>query len=261
MMTRIVFALLVLLPDTNPQRKSERVTGFLVSMPGRGVVRFDLEGRIVSEWKCAPYDARLAGDGTVIVTERQAGRVAILDADGRTVWEKTGLSSPVDAERLPRGHVLVLENAANQVVEFDADGREVWRVGGLSNAYDADRLPNGHTLVADSGHNRLVEFDREGRVVWEHADLPFPNSVLRLRDGRTWYTAYTSGLVGEIDAKGNRGREHRIEGSVVYSVAVEGADVWVSDGKNGRVLKLDRGGKILLERKLPDAFVDLAFLN
>ncbi len=259
MKTVLVVALLLFLPDTSRRRSDEAVRGFLVSVSGEGVLRFDRDGKQVWQHKCEPYDARELKGGRVLITERSAGRVMIVDAEGKVVWEKMGLSSPTDAELVSNGNVLVLENGANRAVEVDREGKVVWEVGGLSNPYDVDRLPGGNTIVADSGNNRLVEFDRAGKVVWEKTGLDFPNGVLRLPNGRTVFTTYTRGSVGEVDAKGELLWEHKIEDSVLYAPAAENGAVWVADGKNGRAIKLSRSGERLATVELKKAFVDMCF--
>jgi outer membrane protein assembly factor BamB len=258
--TLLVAALLPIAFDVSAPPRADRVTGYVVAEHGKRVARFDREGRPLWEHACAAYDARDLGGGGVLVTERQAGRVFVVDRDGRVEELARGLNGPVDAERISDKRTLVLENGAGRVVEVE-DGRVVWEAGGLSNPYDADRLADGRTLVADSGNNRLVEFDRDGKVVWEKRDLAFPNNVLRLRNGGTLFTTYTSGTVGEVARDGTLLWEHKVEGATLYSVTVERDDVIVADGVNGRVVRLKRDGRVVSTVELKTTFVDLSFVR
>lgn len=239
-------------------RPRPRIQGFLLSVMDEGVFRLDLKGRQVWSHACKPYDAADLGSGGALITERAAGRVVEVDRDGREVWERGGLLSPTDADRLPNGNTLILENGAGRVVEVDSHGVVVWEAGGLSNPYDAERLPNGHTIVADSGNNRLVEFDARGIVAREFPGLAFPNSVTRAPSGEILFTTYTSGTSGALGAEGRLLWDHKV-GGTVYSAALEGDSLWVSDGTGGRVVKLSRDGRVLEEISLGKRFVDLFF--
>jgi hypothetical protein len=53
----------------------------------------------------------------------------------------------------------------DRVIQYDADGKQVWQATGLSGASCPTRLPNGNTLVACTGTRQFIEFDRNGRVV------------------------------------------------------------------------------------------------
>jgi hypothetical protein len=61
------------------------------------------------------------------------------------------------------GGLLAVKN--DRVIQYDANGKQVWEATGLSHAYCPTRLPNGNTIVACTGTSRFIEFDRTGRVV------------------------------------------------------------------------------------------------
>jgi sugar lactone lactonase YvrE len=252
----IVFSLIAHADSSRTRQAS--ISRFLVSVPGEGVLLFDLKGSELWSFRCDPYDACETGRGRILVTDRRAGRVFAVTREGHVVWEKAGLQGPVNAEPLDNGNALLLENDSGRVLEVTPAGEVAREIGGHRTPFDARRRSNGNTVVADSGANRIVEYDSQGRQIRETAGLKFPNSLCLLPGGRTLFTTYTNGTIGELDGTGALMWERKI-GGTLYSVAVEGNTFWVSDGIAGRVVQVARDGTLLREIKLPKTFVDLAF--
>ena len=235
--------------------------GFLVSMSGSRLYMHDFRG--ILKWSLAVplYDAQSCSGNRILVTERNANQVRLIDRKGRTIKKVTDLNSPSDAELLPNHHFLILQGNGI-VTEHDITGKEINRISGLNTPFDVDRLRNGNTLVADSGNDRIVEFDQSGNIVWQKAGLAFPNNVFRMRDGRTLYTTYSSGMVGLLTPKGDKIWEIEIEGATLYSIHYAASKIYVSDGRQRRIVVLDMSGKQLREIKLGvNSLCDVGFVT
>lgn len=237
------------------------VRAFVLSATDQGAVVCDRSGGIAWRLACRPYDVFPCGDDAVLVTERNAGVVRIVDRAGRTLRLVERLASPTDADLLPDGNLLIVLNGAGRVVEIDPAGRCVWSADGLNNPFDAERLDDGTTIVADSGNNRLVVFDQRGRIVEEIGGLAFPNGVLRLPDGSTVCTTYTSGSVVLLDRDGRVRWERKVEGATLYSPAMASGHLYVADGKGSRIVVFDLEGREVERIALPLPFNDVGYLR
>src|SRR5262245_1682310 len=104
-----LFVPLAVHADSSRTRQAA-VRRFLVSVPGEGLYLYDLKGVELWFYRCEPYDACETARGTILVTDRRAGRVFTVNREGQVLWEKLGLQGPVNAEPLDNGNVLALEN-------------------------------------------------------------------------------------------------------------------------------------------------------
>jgi hypothetical protein len=75
-------------------------------------------------------------------------------------------------ECLANGSFLIALSGNHEILEMDAQGRTLWRCSKVSSPCFATRLPNGHTLVCSlgvrrtGGNQRVVEVDESGNIVW-----------------------------------------------------------------------------------------------
>ena len=75
-------------------------------------------------------------------------------------------------ECLANGNFLIALSGNHEILEMDAQGRTLWRCTKVSSPCFATRLPNGHTLVCSlgvrrtGGNQRVVEVDEAGNIVW-----------------------------------------------------------------------------------------------
>ncbi len=76
--------------------------------------------------------------------------------------------------RLRNGHVLAAIEAEGAARELDANGKIVWETTGLADVFEALRLPNGNTLVAGGTQKRVIEVTPAGKVVWELTSQDVP---------------------------------------------------------------------------------------
>ncbi|HVR83511.1 MAG TPA: hypothetical protein VMU54_04320 [Planctomycetota bacterium] len=79
--------------------------------------------------------------------------------------------------RLANGNILAAIEAEGAAREVDAEGKVVWEKTGLANVFEALRLSNGNTLIACGTQKRVIEVSPAGKVVWELSaqDIPEVN--------------------------------------------------------------------------------------
>ena len=104
--------------------------------------------------------------GQVLATG--SGKVLLLDATGKTLWQFKGRNCS-DVWMLDNGNVLL---ADNNVSEIDPKtNKVVWsyrppqQKGG--GTFACQRLAGGITMVGENSAGRIVEVDKAGKVVFE----------------------------------------------------------------------------------------------
>lgn len=144
--------------------------------------------RLVSESKETvfdfPYDDEIMScqplpNGNILVNECDAGRVAEIDRQGKTLrsFDVRAKGKGHATARLirltPQNTVLVGECYSGKIREYDFTG-QLLKEWDLPMAYSASRLPNGNTLISGYKPAQLVEIDPAGKTVWKlnPADLP-----------------------------------------------------------------------------------------
>ena len=92
--------------------------------------------------------------------------------------------------KLGNGNVLAAIEAEGAVREVDAEGKVVWEFTGLADVFEALRLRNQNTLAACGTQKRVIEVTPDGKIVWElrSEDVPELNltwitSLQVLRNG------------------------------------------------------------------------------
>ena len=112
--------------------------GFFAAVPAEGAVRsFDASGKLSATWKLPAseqvpaWPSGLAAEpgGNVLVVDRHAGRVLLLDASGQVAgvgarrgWEPGLLLFPAGIARLPGGTVLVADEGNGRAQLFRRTG-------------------------------------------------------------------------------------------------------------------------------------------
>lgn len=108
----------------------------------------------------------------LITADSSKGRIAIIDAKGKTEWEyKIG---PLhDLHVLPGGNVL-FQTGWTRIVEVDPKtNKVVWEYdsakqngneGKKVEVHAYQRLDDGLTMIAESGVSRIIEVDRDGKL-------------------------------------------------------------------------------------------------
>ncbi len=191
--------------------------------------------------------------GLTLVPEMHANKVWECNAEGKPLWSIEDLQTPIDAQVLPGKRLLVAELNGDQVTERDRSGKILWKYV-VKTPIACERLANGQTFIATN--HRLSIVTRAGKEVFSYAPDPqfFIHSVQRLRNGHIVCLSM-GGSVREIDASGK----------VVCSLDLSLTDGWsgiegvsgdhylVVNNTRGRVLEVNRSGKVIWENDTPGA--------
>ena len=212
----------------------------LISLPNKGVVERDAEGKGVWEWNTLRSVMGVQGlpGGGRVLCDFHARVVVEFDASGKEVWRKPTPGGAFAVERLTDGNTLLALVTERQVVELDRSGAVAWRLAVPGSPSDAHRLANGRTLVALQDVNAVVEFDAEGKEVWRAAAAR-PQSVRRLADGSTLIASATNKVV-RLDASGKTVWEAEV-GRPYDAVALPSGNTLVATQTG--LLELDAQGK------------------
>ncbi|MFO7900056.1 MAG: PQQ-binding-like beta-propeller repeat protein [Planctomycetota bacterium] len=124
---------------------------------------------------CYPNKAKLLGDGTILISDRNNDRALIVRRNGQVAWQYAGqVQHPHNPTLLANGNLVICDSDGQTIKEVDRDGNVVWSYGdGTTDVLfwprDADRLVGGNTLITDSKHHRIIEVTPDGQIVWEYA--------------------------------------------------------------------------------------------
>jgi hypothetical protein len=182
--------------------------------------------------------------------QNNQGRLSELGANRKTRWEiNSGLGQPVDIQNLPGGRLLVGEYSGNKVTERDRHGKVLWEHKCNTTVIACQRLPNGHTFITTTAE--MFEVDRAGKTVFNWKRTGAIYFATKLRNGHVLY-GDGGNQVFELDATGKQ----------IWSLNLAGA-AWGSIEKlpsgrylvclygAGKVVEVDKGGKIYWERQIP----------
>jgi outer membrane protein assembly factor BamB len=207
------------------------------------------------------------------------GKLAIVDAEGKTTWEMP-CGAIHDLHVLPNGHVMV-QQGFRKVVEIDPEKKEiVWSYDSATqNGNEGKRLEvhafqpleDGRVMIAESGVGRIIEVDRDGKLLKEiklKVDRPHPHTDTRLArklksgnylvchegDGKVReYDGQSGEVVWEYevplfgkDKKGGHGPE-AFGNSVFGAVRLASGNTLIATGNGHSVLEVTPEKKIVWE--------------
>jgi hypothetical protein len=189
--------------------------------------------------------------GLTLGIEYNTGRVWECRPDGSLRWELRNLSGPMEAQVLPNGRVLIAESTKQLVSERDARGNIVWQLKTEGEPTGVQRLPNGHTFV--SSYNKAAEYDQGGKQLYSIGLGSGSNAIRKHRNGNVIFA--TDGEIVELNTAGNRVRGIPLprDGMWVGIQDLPGDRFMVANSSSGRVLELDKTGKVLWESTVPGA--------
>ena len=155
------------------------------------------------------------------------------------------------------GRLYVGQVVKGTVVVFDDQGRPLSVIGKKGRAPGELNAPNGidvdsagNVYVADPQHAKVVVYDPSGTMVKELANVKYPLIPRVVDDQKLYVSAYDSvkvySLPGlqELSSWGTRGRgeaQYDFPNGIVVTDA--GENVFVSDGNNMRLKRLDKNGE------------------
>jgi len=206
-----------------------------------------------------PAGLLLEDDGTLLVLQRQPGRLLRVDPDGTRAVVAQDLQRPLDLARGPEGELYVSESWARRVLRLDAEGEVQDILGERLLLRPAGLAVRGELLfVADRGRHRVEVFDLDG----EHrfgfgghgtgeGELIEPRDVDVDAAGRIFVTDFGNSRVQVFDAEGRYLRAWGDWGPFPglftgpTGIVVRGEEVHVADRGNHRVEVFDADGELL----------------
>ncbi len=234
--------------------KGPGVTTSLVELAGRRKSR-----EVWTAWwreHGSAVDLARLGDprqlGLTLGIEYNTGRIWEARPDRSLRFELKGLQGPMEAQLLANGRILVAESNARQVTERDLQGNVIWRLD--LNGQDptgCQRLANGNTFVSTYG--RVMEFARDGKSVYSF-DLPQgSNAIHKARNGNILF-ATTENII-ELTTTGQQVRQIPLprENMWVGLLDLPGDRFLAANSSSGRVVEIDRAGKIVWEARVAGA--------
>ncbi len=213
-----------------------------------------------------------AGKGHPFVcTDYSAGKVFIVNADGKAEWEYAAPSCN-DLWVLPNGNFLF--NTGHGVKEVTREKKVVFEYQSKSEIYACQRLANGNTFVGECNAGRLLEIAPDGKIVKEVRLLPegkdgghpYIRNARRLDNGHFLVAHYGVQVVREYDADGKLVREIPAAGGPHSAARLANGNTIIScaDRPGGaRVFEVDPAGKTVWEvsnADLKDIGIGLTFI-
>ena len=175
----------------------------------------------------APHDAAFDAEGRLLVADTGNSRIAIYSVEGvegRLVSELRGaIRRPEGVAVHPNGRIYASGARSDNVEAFE-DGTSVGEAAGFSSPHDLAVAADGRLWLADAGNDRLVILSPELEVLV--ADKYANRIKVLAPDGRLVLT------LGSGRGELGPGVFDRPEG-----VAIRGADVWISDTYNDRIVR------------------------
>ena len=150
--------------------------------------------------------------------------------------------------QMSKGNVIVMDGDGNYQQTIGVKGRGQ---GQLNSPSGLDVDGSGTVYVADPTHAKIVVFDKTGKPVQE-IPVRYPLVPVAFEDRRLYVAAFDSVKVlaipgyEQLTSWGQRGRadgEFDFPNGLV--VADGGDTVYVSDGNNMRLKKLDKNGEVI----------------
>ncbi len=149
--------------------------------------------------------------------------------------------------QMPKGNVVIFDANGNPLGVVGKKGRGV---GELNNPAGVTVDGSGNIYVADTQHAKVVEYDAGGKLVKELTKVTQPLTPLVVDDQRLYLSTFGSikiySLPGlqELSSWGKRGRaEAEYDFPNGIAVSDGGNTVFVSDGNNMRLKRLDKNGE------------------
>ena len=218
-------------------------------------------GRNFSETAGIAVDAK----ENVYVFHRGEDPILVFDKNGKYLrsMAKGMFSRPHGVHIDNEGNVWAVDDGSHVVVKMDSTGRVRMVLGRLGDpAEKPDRFnrptdiamaPNGDFYVSDGyGNSRVVKFSKEGKFLkaWGkkgvgESEFNIPHTVTVDKEGLVYVGDRENFRIQVFDGDGNFLRQWNHVGSPWGLDITEDQKLFMTDGHNNRVVKLDLDGGIL----------------
>lgn len=169
----------------------------------------------------------------ILVADERGNRIAILDRKGEMVWrygrsKGEGLVKPRLAHFTPDGLIAIADTGQQRLLKVNLKKETVWEFTYQQQGQRAQAQPvflhagaSGHLLITDAGHRKVFEVDAQGKTLWEFSgklgfSLNFQHQLIQAELFRP-----------------------------VSAFEIEPGRFLIADQGNGRLLELNRKGKLL----------------
>lgn len=178
------------------------------------------------------YQVPMRWGEQILVSDERGNRIAILDRRGETVWRYgrsrgESLSKPRLAQFTPDGLIAIADTGNQRILKVNLKKETVWEYtyGSQSVQSRSNAQPvflhagvSGNLLLTDSGHRKVFEIDPAGKTVWEFSgklgfslnfqhqmikpELFLPVSAFEIEPGRYLIADQGNGRILELNRKG-----------------------------------------------------------
>ena len=163
----------------------------------------------------------------------------------------------------PEHNVWVVDATGQVVYKMDPQGKVIMQLGqkGVSGMgrnnfnlpTDVAFAPNGDFYVTDGyGNSRVMKFSKDGKLLLQwgkkgaaEGEFNLPHSIVLDRDGMVYVGDRENNRVQIFSPDGRFLRQWTQLGSPWGLAITTAQEIYMADGKNNRVLKLTREGKVL----------------
>ncbi len=200
----------------------------------------------------APHDAAFDAEGRLLVADTGNSRIAfyaVEGVEGRLVSELRGaIRRPEGVAVHPNGRIYASGARSDNVEAFE-NGTSIGEAAGFSSPHDLAVAADGRLWLADAGNDRLVILSPELEVLGTVGGEAYGF------DGPRYLDFDAAGRLYVADKYANRIKVLAPDGRLVLTlgsgrgelgpgvfdrpegVAIRGADVWISDTYNDRIVR------------------------
>ncbi len=205
-------------------------------------------------------------------TDYTQGKVFMVSAEGKVLWEYAEAKNCNDLWVLPNGNLLF--NTGRGVREVTREKKVVFQYESASEIFACQRLPNGNTFIAECNYGRLLDVAPDGTIVKSIDLLPegkdgghtYIRNARRLPNGNTLVCHYGQQLVREYDPQGETVRTISAPGGPHSVVRLPNGNTLIACGdkdQKQQVIEVDPKDKIVWQvqtKDLPEG-ISLKFMT